>query len=297
MKVLECGLDVGAVKPDAYDRLVAGGWLRPTSVAGLLNLTSKFETAVARLQAALTAADPSDSPGPLWCPPVVPREVIERAEYAESFPQLLGAVHTLGGEEAVAGDAASPTDVVLAPASCYAIYPQVADSTLAEPVFFDVVGHCYRQEATSEVGRFRSFRQREFVVIADDGYALQWRDEWLARGEELLTRLGLTIEVQPANDPFFGPVGEFMRVSQLQQCLKFELVTRVSADDPGTAVASVNSHRDHLGHRFGIRFGRDGEEEPAHSSCTAFGIERVVLALIHAHGDDLDVWPDFVESR
>ncbi|MFE9440008.1 aminoacyl--tRNA ligase-related protein [Streptomyces sp. NPDC006602] len=294
MKVLDRGLDADVVKSDEYERLVAGGWLIPTSVAGLLNLTYKFETAVARLQATLTAADPSGSPGPLWCPPVVPTASVQRGGYAESFPQLLGAVHTQGGDpqggdEAVAGNVASPTDVVLTPASCYAIYPEVADTTLAEPVSFDLLGHCYRQEATSEVGRFRSFRQREFVVIADDGYARQWRDEWLARGEELLTRLGLTVEVQTANDAFFGPTARLMRASQKQQSLKFELVTQLTDDDSGTAVASANSHKERMGKRFNISLEQGG---PAHSACIGFGLERIALALIHVHGDNLADWPD-----
>ncbi|MFC8226191.1 aminoacyl--tRNA ligase-related protein [Streptomyces sp. NPDC057287] len=269
------------------------GWVLPTGIPGLLSFTPKFEQVLANLQTALTAVDPSASPGPTWYAPVVPRANIDRAQYAESFPQLLGSVHALRtGENPDAQDPAaarSETDVVLAPAICYSVYPQIADSTVGEAHFFDAVGHCYRHEATSEYGRFRSFRMREFVVVAGQEEAWQWRDAWIARTEELFTRLGLKISVQQASDPFFGPGDRFMRTSQIQQDLKYEFHTQVYDGDPGTAIASANCHKDHLGERFAIDFADQG---PAHSSCMAFGLERTVSALIHAHGDNLDDWPE-----
>ncbi|MEV3931274.1 MULTISPECIES: aminoacyl--tRNA ligase-related protein [unclassified Streptomyces] len=269
------------------------GWVLPTGIPGLLSFTPKFEQVLTNLQAALTAVDPSASPGPTWYAPVVPRANIDRAQYAESFPQLLGSVHALRtGENPESQDptaAPSETDVVLAPAICYSVYPQIADSTVEEAHFFDAVGHCYRHEATSEYGRFRSFRMREFVVVAGQEEAWQWRDAWIARTEELFTRLGLKISVQQASDPFFGPGDRFMRTSQIQQDLKYEFHTQVYDGDPGTAIASANCHKDHLGERFAIGFADQG---PAHSSCMAFGLERTVSALVHAHGDNLDDWPE-----
>jgi hypothetical protein len=79
-----------------------------------------------------------------------------------------------------------------------------------------------------------------------------------------------------------------MRTSQLQQSLKSELIAPVREGDQGTAIASVNLHKDHLGQRFGIVAPNGG---PTHSSCAAFGLERIVLALVHAHGDDPANWP------
>jgi seryl-tRNA synthetase len=154
---------------------------------------------------------------------------------------------------------------------------------------FDAAGYCYRHEATSEVGRFRSFRMRELVTVAGADAAWQWRDAWVVRSEALLARLGLTCSVELASDPFFGPGGRFMRSSQVQQNLKYEFVVPLHDDDPGTAIASANGHKDHLGQRFAIDFADEG---PAHSACMAFGLERMTLALIHAHGDDLADWPD-----
>lgn len=275
-----------------FERLVAGDWMMLTGVPGLLSFTPKFETVIARLQSTLTTTDPSDSPGPVWHPPVAPRANIDRAQYAESFPHLLGMVYALeGGEFTDTPDDShrAPTDVVLAPAVCYSVYPQLADRIVEEPVFFDAAGYCYRHEATSEAGRFRSFRMREFVTVTEADAAVLWRDGWIARCETLFARLGLTFSVQQASDPFFGPGGRFMRSSQLQQNLKYEFVVALHDDAPGLAIASANCHKDHLGERFAIGFAGQGW---AHSSCMAFGLERTVMALIHAHGDNLDDWPE-----
>ncbi|MFC8453495.1 aminoacyl--tRNA ligase-related protein [Kitasatospora sp. NPDC057223] len=276
--------------PSRLERLTATGWVLPTGVPGLLSFTPKFESVLTRLQALLTEADPSASPGPSWYPPVVPSANIVRAEYAENFPQLLGTVHALRADaKPDTDDARAETDVVLAPAVCYSVYPQIADSTIEEARFFDAVGHCYRHEATSEYGRFRSFRMREFVVVAGQDEAWQWREDWIARCEALFARLGVAVSVQEASDPFFGPGDRFMRSSQIQQQLKYEFHAPVHADDPGTAIASANCHKEHLGERFAIDFAGTG---PAHSSCMAFGLERTVSALIHAHGEDLANWPE-----
>lgn len=281
---------------DPSGRLVAGDWLLPTGVPGLLGYTPKFEAVLARLQAVLTAADPAGSPGPAWNPPVVPRAGIDRAQYAESFPHLLGTVHAL--ESGEPGDRAPeetpdesdrrPTDVVLAPAVCYSVYPRLADRVLPEQAYFDAAGYCYRHEATTELGRFRSFRMREFITVGGAAEAWQWRDDWITRTTGLFTGLGLTVSVESASDPFFGPGGRFMRSSQVQQNLKYEFVVPVHGADPGTAIASANCHKEHLGERFAIGFAGQGW---AHSSCMAFGLERTMLALVHVHGDRMADWP------
>jgi len=282
----------GVLLDGATERLVAGGWMLSTAVPGLLCHTAKFEAVLARLQTVLTETDPSASPGPTWYPPVAPRTAIDRAQYAESFPHLLGTVHALetNAEPGQFPDdsARRPADVVLAPAVCYGIYPQLADSVITEPAHFDAAGYCYRHEATSELGRYRSFRMRELVTVCGEDEALLWRDAWIARCEALFGELGLTVSVEPASDPFFGPGERFMRTSQIQQSLKFEFVVPVHGEDRGTAIASANCHKEHLGERFAIRFVDEGF---AHSSCMAFGLERTMLALIHAHGDTLADWP------
>jgi hypothetical protein len=101
----------------------------------------------------------------------------------------------------------------------------------------------------------------------------------LGRSTELVLglaeRIGIKVRKEPATDPFYLGDGSRALLNQLDP-VKFEFI----ADD-GTAIASVNRHRNFFGERLGIRFG----DESAYSGCLAFGVERWVHALLQLHGD------------
>lgn len=272
--------------------LVAAGWAVAAGIGGAPAWTPRFERVVAELQQALSGGG---SCGPVWYPPVMSRHDAERAGYAESFLDLLGSVHALSeqalSEQAQAGGGPdfSPTDAVLVPAMCYHIYPGLAGQAVSQLATFDLAGYCYRHERTHEHGRLRAYRVREFLAVGAADTALAWRDEELERASSFFGRLGLAVRAEPAADPFFGHGGRLLRATQLEQQLKFEFVCRIAATGNGTAIASANYHKDHFGIAFGIRAPGGGL---AHSSCLGFGLERIVLALIHAHGHDRRDWPD-----
>ncbi len=264
-------------------RTEADQWTRPTGVPGATAFGPRFEAVIGILQRTLTGL--AASSGPDWYPPVMAAARIERAEYAETFPHLLGRVRAYAEQPTEA----QPEEVVLAPAVCYNVFAEWADRSLDGLTTRDAAGYCYRHEATSELGRFRTFRMREFVAAGDARQAEQWRAEWLERTGRFFTELGVAVRVEAASDPFFGPGGRLLKRSQLEQQLKFEFVGRVHGGDPGTALASANLHSDHLGSRFAITLA-DGTV--AHSSCMAFGLERIALALHASHGPDERNWPD-----
>ena len=60
------------------------------------------------------------------------------------------------------------------------------------------------------------------------------------------------------------------------------------------ANATANDHLDHFSEPFSITTA-DGRQ--AHSTCTAFGMERTALALFATHGLDPDGWPSEVRDR
>jgi seryl-tRNA synthetase len=70
--------------------------------------------------------------------------------------------------------------------------------------------------------------------------------------------------------------------------LKFELLIPYHATASPTACMSFNYHREHFGNVWEIR---DARGDAAHTSCVAFGIDRLTIALFAVHGLDLDVWP------
>ena len=136
--------------------------------------------------------------------------------------------------------------------------------------------------------RMQAFRQREYVYLGDPDGAEAHRDEWVKRGVELMSRLGLAVEAVVANDPFFGRVGRMLAANQREETLKYEIVTPIANDDRPTAIMSANCHRDHFGLPFGIE---TADGAVAHTACVGFGVERITLALLRAHGLEPARWP------
>jgi seryl-tRNA synthetase len=59
-------------------------------------------------------------------------------------------------------------------------------------------------------------------------------------------------------------------------------------------VCSFNWHQDHFSSVFGIR---NSDDSVAHTACLGFGLERVTLALLKAHGFDPATWPEEVRAQ
>jgi seryl-tRNA synthetase len=137
------------------------------------------------------------------------------------------------------------------------------------------------------------FHQHELVRVDEPDVVREWRDEWAERGLGLLQRLGLDVRLEVASDPFFGRRGRMLAATQRQQAMKLELLVHIAGPSP-TALASFNYHRDHFCLTFGIHTAGGAV---AHSACAGFGHERIVLALLAAHGRDPVAWPAEVREQ
>jgi len=135
---------------------------------------------------------------------------------------------------------------------------------------------------------------REFIRVGKQDDVVAWRDAWLQRGLQILRDLGLPAQSDVASDPFFGRTGKMMAAQQVDQRLKFEILVPVISEEKPTAVCSFNWHQDHFSSKFGIR---NADESIAQTACLGFGLERVTLALIKAHGFDPTAWPEPVRAQ
>jgi seryl-tRNA synthetase len=236
-------------------------------------------------------------------PPVMSRKQLEKSGYLKSFPSLLGCVCALHGSESTirsavdrhesGGDWTSSlgaSDLVLSPAACYPVYPIVAERGRlpAGGLQFDIAADVFRHEPSRSLDRLQSFRMREFVRIGSPEEIVAFRERWMQKAPLLADELGLPYAMDIASDPFFGRVGQMMAVSQRQQALKFELLVPYYSGATPTACMSFNYHREHFGKVWGIR---DAQDELAHTSCVAFGIDRLTVALFAIHGLDFKRWP------
>lgn len=281
---------------------IAEGLFHSMGVDGVYARTALYTHLVERLEAYITRQrDPSAEI--MRFPPVMSRKQLEKSGYLKSFPNLLGCVCALHGSEASirsavdrhesGGDwttSVTSSDLVLSPAACYPVYPIVAarGRLPVGGLQFDIEADVFRHEPSRSLDRLQSFRMREFVRIGSPQEILAFREAWMARAPLLAADLALPFTIDVANDPFFGRVGQVMAVSQRQQALKFELLIPYYPQAAPTACMSFNYHREHFGQVWGIR---DSGDELAHTSCVAFGIDRLAVALFANHGLDLNQWP------
>jgi seryl-tRNA synthetase len=297
-----------APDPDAGRRayrqaLIDARVLYPSAVDGIYGRSGLFESIADGLNAAVTELGADQHAEVMRFPPAMPRQDFEASEYLKSFPQLAGTVHCFCGSDRDHhrllarleqgeewADQQRPTDVVLAPAACYPVYPLVAarGPMPRDGMVVDVLTYCFRHEPSIDPARMQMFRQREYVRLGTAEQIVAFRQVWIERGKQLAGMLELPHEVDLANDPFFGRGGKIVADSQRELKLKFELLVPINDGAPPTACMSFNYHMDHFAHAWPLR---TADGEPAHTGCVGFGIERLTLALLRHHGFALAKWP------
>lgn len=287
--------------------LVEHGLIVPTGIRGAYGRGPVFEDILRAFNDLVSRIAAPDKAQELMFPPILARSLIEKVGYMDNFPQLAGSVHSfMGGDRearelsarAHAGerweDLLSPTDVMLTPAACYPVYPTFSGLLPEGGRLVTVMNWVFRHEPSDEPTRLQHFRMREFIRVGKPDQVVQWRDAWLERGLKLLEGLGLPVQSDVASDPFFGRAGKMMAAGQVEQRLKFEILCPVISREKPTAICSFNWHQDHFSAKFGIR---NADDSVAHTACLGFGLERVTLALIKAHGFDPADWPARVREQ
>ena len=280
---------------------------RPMGVDGVYGRTGEYEAIVDAL-AGLISRHRDAGTEVFRFPPVVSRALIEKSGYLKSFPHLLGCLSCLTGGESEIGaavdrfaagedwtDALASSDLVLAPAACYPIYPLAAarGAVPASGLKFDVACDCFRREPSRNIDRLQSFRMREYVFIGAAAKVQEFREMWMAKALAIADSLALSYRVEAASDPFFGRGGVLVGKAQVSQELKFELLVPVRSADEPTACMSFNYHRDHFGQTWNMR---DEAGDAAHTGCIAFGMDRLAVALFATHGAAVDQWPASVRA-
>jgi len=288
-------------------RLFEAGLLLETGIDGLYGRSDGYEEVVRALDAMVGRWASELGATVVHFPPVLARSTFDHTNYLQSFPDLMGSVHVFRGGDRdhaellrrVEADAdwqalLEPAEVVLASAACHPVYPLCTGRLLDSGRLFEIHGWCFRHEPSVDPARQQAFHMHEVVHVGTPESAEQHRDRGLERGLTMLADLGLDMAAVAANDPFFGRLGAIMAAGQLEEALKMEGVTPICSTERPTAVMSANYHRDHFGLPFSIET-PDGSV--AHSSCVAFGVDRIALALLHAHGLDPARWPAEVRTR
>lgn len=250
------------------------------------------------------------APVDLQTPVLIPAAVLARCDYFRSFPQYVTFASHLHEEFSVIDgfrqrhqdrdtlDEAARQDldlpgVCLSPAVCYHIYHRHAgESLLPAGLTYAVEGRCFRFESTnmSDLRRLWEFTMRELVFTGTKEWVLESRERAIQAFIPILEALQLPAEIRTASDPFFvAPDANAKTYFQLSSETKYEISAEIGAGER-LAVGSFNYHTDFFGRAFDTRIG----EGHAHSVCVAFGLERLVFAILAHHGADPAGWPQIL---
>ncbi len=286
--------------------LLDAGLLIPIGVKGVYGRSGVFENVIEHFQDYITAVGKPFNPEVIHFPPVISRSSYLCTDHIHNFPDLMGSLHSFEGNERAHLQLVqkkedgedwttelNPTELMMAPAACYNLYPTATGILPENGRLVDLHGFVFRHEPSDDPARMQSFRMREYVRLGTPDEALQHRNDWIERVLEMLIAVGLDAKKEVANDPFFGRGGRVMKATQREQDLKYELVVPITSDEKTTAVASSNYHMDHFGSVFDIK---TADGNVAHSACVGWGLERIALALFKKHGLDPLAWPSEVKQ-
>ncbi|MDZ4288534.1 MAG: hypothetical protein U0984_11280 [Prosthecobacter sp.] len=203
-------------------------------------------------------------------PVLIPSSTLRRAGYHEAFPHLLMS-SSVAADPLAAPHAFQPSGYDLSPAVCYHAYASLENQVLDAGQIFAARGHCFRNEDPAQLkpGRRQiEFQMRELVLIGTPAWIEEQLENVPAEIAALAKAFHLKGDWQAASDPFFLPESQARGKAALQKLLGTKQEYCLS---DGLAISSINRHRAFFGERFRIRLSND---EPAHSACVAFGLDR-----------------------
>ncbi|MFJ5309823.1 hypothetical protein [Streptomyces sp. NPDC088350] len=212
---------------------------------------------------------------PHSCTTLIQRDVLEAIDFFDKLPCIpMSAVP----HEVASLEIPKQNEWVLSPSTCYHTFAHLSGVDERWDLrCYTARGTCHRFEPSTEAFRLASFTMREFVLIGDEDLVVHQGESAFNESVDLVGKLHSEVSVSKANDVFYGDRAEVTRRVQLARGVKREI--SVPWDNVSeVAIGSRNLHQDLFTTSFNIGTATEG---PAmHSMCIAFGIERMLLALL-----------------
>ena len=262
-----------------------------SSADGMATLTDRGYLIFQRLESIFLHWASATRAASIRYPALIRVSDLDRLNYFRNFPHLVLCVcgldmagHVGHGQRAaditlLHGSELGDAEFCLPPAACYNVYLSLRGQRLLAPRHVTTVGACFRNEDHYDsLRRLRSFTLREIVCVGDGEAVKHHLRTYRGLILEFLKHLGLPFSLEKASDPFFDKDGTAARAARIFPT-KEEILFRDQL-----AIGSLNYHRRFFGERCEIAFG----QEPAHTGCVGFGIERWIQALAEHFGPDAD---------
>ena len=240
-------------------------------------------------------------------PVLTPVEDYEEGKYFETFPHHIMFQTTMKNDLSVidrfakngAKDASIFNEIkapanVLRTAACVPVYPSLRDSSIPDkaPVCVKVSGKCFRNEGANvtELARLNEFYMKEYVFVGTPEQSKNYIEKASALWEFWMDVFGLNCKIETANDSFFASNYKKLQLFQIIGDSKREFKCLIPGSGSYISCSSANFHRTHFTKVYNIRTAET--DAYCHSSCFAFGIERLAYALLSQKGLDITKWDE-----
>ncbi len=245
-------------------------------------------------------------------PVLIPVMDYEEGKYFETFPHHIMFRTTLkndldvidrfaknGIKDASILDETRTPESVLRTAACVPVYPMFRDQEIdpEKPACVMVSGKCFRNEGNnvSELARLNEFYMKEYVFIGTPEQSKQYIERAYALWNFWIDCFKLNCKIETANDSFFASNYKKLQLFQMLGDSKREFKLQIPATGNYISCSSANFHRTHFTKVYNIR--TKGSDAYCHSSCFAFGIERLTYAFLSQNGLDPEAWPEAVKAE
>ncbi|MCX4825186.1 hypothetical protein OG883_36080 [Streptomyces sp. NBC_01142] len=222
-------------------------------------------------------------------PPLLSADDLRTLDYFRNFPHLGSPVSRIRPDRLEAHSSRTTVGPVpardladaghlLPSAACYGCFLHFSGTRTETPLRVSTAAQCFRREDRYDgLRRLWGFTMREVICIGSAEHVRDHLEHFHGRLAAFAVDLGLPLSRQPATDPFFQKDGA-RAVMQLLAPVKDEYV-----HTDGTAVASMNNHRNFFGERRSLTYAG----KPAFTGCVAFGLERWMHVLNERFEGDL----------
>ena len=245
-------------------------------------------------------------------PVLIPVSDYEEGKYFETFPHHIMFRTTLKNDisvidrfakngikdESILEETRTP-DNVLRTAACVPVYPMFRNQEISEekPACVMVSGKCFRNEGNnvSELARLNEFYMKEYVFIGTPEQCKQYIEHAYALWDFWRNTFQLNCKIDTANDSFFASNYKKLQLFQMLGDSKREFKLLIPSTGNYISCSSANFHRTHFTKVYNIRTKENGGF--CHSSCFAFGIERLTYAFLAQNGLNPDKWSEAVRKE
>lgn len=181
---------------------------------------------------------------------------------------------------------------VLRTAACVPIYQFLRDSHISQnaPKCFLVSGKCFRNEGNNikELSRLNEFYMKEYVFVGTPKQAKTCIEKAYTLWDFWNKTFNLNCKIDTANDSFFASNYKKLQLFQILGDSKREFKWLIPNNGTYISCSSANFHRTHFTKVYNIK--TTETDAYCHSSCFAFGIERLTYALLSQKGLDTSKW-------